>query len=165
VRRAPRLGLVRVDPARIEQAVLNLVVNARDAMPKGGRLVLETMNRDVSADEVKAFPEATAGPHVVLTVTDSGVGMDKETQARIFEPFFTTKPLGRGTGLGLPLVYGIVRQSGGHVRLKSSPGQGASFAVYLPRVDDTVVVREGSKGVQDVQGAARRCCWSRTTPW
>jgi len=125
---------------------MNLIANARDAMPHGGKVVIETFNSDVSADDAAGLPEAAAGPYVVLSVSDSGIGMDEDTQALIFEPFFTTKPLGRGTGLGLPMVYGVVRQSGGFMRVRSSPGQGATFAIYLPRVDPLAGAQEATEG-------------------
>jgi len=139
----PRLEAVRADPAQVEQVILNLGVNARDAMPSGGRLRIETRNVAVTGREVVRLGLPAAGRYVVMTVTDTGVGMDPEILSHIFEPFFTTKEQGKGTGLGLSTVYGIVQQSGGHVRVESAPGEGSSFSVYLPstsaRVDDGAV--------------------------
>lgn len=132
---APDLGTVHVDPAQIDQVVMNLAINARDAMPKGGRLVFETKNMDLTAPYVQRGFEIAAGRYVVLTVTDTGMGILPEHLERIFEPFFTTKEAGRGTGLGLSTVYGIIRQSGGYVSVYSEPGLGTTFNVYLPRVD------------------------------
>ncbi|MES2178393.1 MAG: two-component regulator propeller domain-containing protein [Gemmatimonadota bacterium] len=130
----PELANVRVDPGQIEQVLLNLVVNARDAMPRGGLLLLET--RNVESWEVASNPEAESRRYVELIVRDTGVGMSEEVRQRVFEPFFTTKEQGKGTGLGLSTVYGIVKQSGGFVRVESVPEQGTMIAVYLPRVDD-----------------------------
>jgi two-component system cell cycle sensor histidine kinase/response regulator CckA len=135
----PTLHNVRADLSQIEQVLMNLAVNARDAMPDGGRLVIETRNVDsyepFSSDPVKPPPR----PYVLLAVSDSGAGMDAETQSHVFEPFFTTKEPGKGTGLGLATVYGIVKQSGGDIWVKSEPGKGARFEVYLPRVDERAV--------------------------
>ena len=130
----PGLGSISGDPIQIEQVVMNLVVNARAAMPRGGRLVLETGNMKVQDGSGVHHALVLAGEYVTLTVSDTGVGMNLETQSHIFEPFFTTKSKGKGTGLGLSVVYNIVRGSGGHVRVNNEPGRGSSFYVYFPRV-------------------------------
>lgn len=130
----PNLERIEADPGQIEQILLNLVVNARDAMPNGGRLVITTQNETISPDKAQLHQHLTPGPFVRLSVRDSGNGMSRETQNRIFEPFFTTKEQGRGTGLGLSTVYGIVQQSGGFIEVDSHPGEGSDFHVYLPAV-------------------------------
>ncbi len=135
VRLGDGLWPVRCDPAQLQQVLLNLAVNARDAMPRGGRLAIESANVELEAGEVAALPNLQPGAHVRLAVTDSGPGLSPEAQAHLFEPFFTTKPAGQGTGLGLATVYGIVRQSGGAIRVESAAGRGTTFELYFPRCD------------------------------
>jgi PAS domain S-box-containing protein len=128
----PALSNVKADPHQLEEVLLNLVINAGDAMPSGGRILIETKNAVLDDQYVLEHPDAVAGNYAMLAVSDSGAGIDPGIRARIFEPFFTTKPVGKGTGLGLSMVYGITRQSGGHVTCHSETGMGATFRVYLP---------------------------------
>jgi nitrogen-specific signal transduction histidine kinase len=132
---APDAGRVRVDPSQLEQVVLNLAINARDAMPDGGTLTITARRQRVLSEITSAVIPVPRGDYLVVQVGDTGIGMDAATQARIFEPFFTTKPPGRGTGLGLASVYGIVRQNRGGLLLQSAPGKGSTFSVYLPQYE------------------------------
>jgi PAS domain S-box-containing protein len=149
------LGIVKADPGQVEQVILNLVVNARDAMPGGGRLTVETANVFLDGDFASKHSYAAIGPHVLLAVSDTGVGMSEDTQARLFEPFFTTKEKGKGTGLGLSTVYGIVHQSQGYIHVDSEVGKGTTVKIYLPRVEGAVeafspALPEAPKGSETV---------------
>ena len=143
-RRHPELARIRADPGQVEQIILNLVVNARDAMPAGGRIEVVTRNETLTPEQAQRQGEVAAGDYAVLAVRDTGGGMSREVQRRIFEPFFTTKEQGRGTGLGLSTVYGIVQQSGGFVTVESAPGEGAEFRVHLPAAEDDGLPAEAS---------------------
>ncbi len=137
----PYLGVVKADSGEMEQVMVNLALNARDAMPDGGVMIIETGNVEVDPAFAAENPDMAPGPHVRLRVSDTGIGLEKQTAVRIFEPFFTTKPVGKGTGLGLSTVYGTVKRSGGGILVFSEPGRGAAFEIYLPRLEQQTFVK------------------------
>jgi PAS domain S-box-containing protein len=149
----PALGAVRADPSQVAQVILNLAVNARDAMPLGGCLTIETKNVEIDASFGRRLGDLPKGSYVCLSMADTGSGMDDATKQRIFEPFFTTKPAGKGTGLGMSTVFGIVKQSGGGISIDSSLGNGSTISIYLPRVDGICATEKGARPATPIHGS------------
>ena len=142
----PNVGMVKADPGQIEQVIMNLAVNAHDAMPTGGTLTIETHSVQIVEQPEKRSQSVEPGSYVILAVKDTGCGMDEETQSHLFEPFFTTKEKGKGTGLGLSTVYGIVKQCGGHISVESKPGHGTTFSIFFPRAAETADAMQAGAG-------------------
>ena len=161
---APDLASIKADPGQIEQLILNLAVNACDAMPQGGCLLLETANVQVDDVDARRHAGAPIGKHVMLAVSDTGIGMDNDVQAHIFEPFFTTKEPGKGTGLGLSMVYGTVKQMGGAVLVRSEPGNGTTFEIFLPQAEDRKegTASESGKAPSVASAGTETSFWLRT---
>jgi CheY-like chemotaxis protein len=134
----PAAGHIKADPGQIEQVIMNLAVNARDAMPNGGKLTVTTANTTLDKNHLKNFPDMDAGDYVMLAIADTGTGMSEEVKAHLFEPFFTTKPSGQGTGLGLATCFGIVKQNTGHINVQSELGSGTTFKIYFPQVQSAL---------------------------
>jgi signal transduction histidine kinase len=160
------LDTALVDPAQLQNALLNLCLNARDAMPDGGRLTIETANVELDEDYARDYAEVNAGDYVLLSVTDTGIGMAPEIRDRVFEPFFTTKEVGKGSGLGLSMIYGFVKQSGGHIRLYSEVGHGTAVSLYFPKAMGTTDLAEAARSEEAMpQGCGEVVLVAEDEPW